>query len=65
MATLRYDYHVYYFTPKANPICHFWFADFRPIEDLENGWRRRRMDAYVVKVVDTATGMTVYERAQA
>ncbi len=65
MRMLRYDYHVYYATPKASPICHFFYGEFRDIFEMEKLWKKHRMDAYVIKVVDTQTGETVYERAQA
>ncbi len=65
MKTPRYDYQVYYPTPKASPICHFFFKEFRDVAEMEKNWKKHRMDAYVIRVVDTQTGETVYERAQA
>ncbi len=64
MKNLRYDYHVYYWSPKANPLCHFYFDEFRPVDVMERAWKDSKIDAYVMKVVDQETGQVLYERAK-
>jgi hypothetical protein len=65
MKTARYDHAVYYWTPNADPICHFYFDEPRNHEQMEESWKSFNIKAYVVSITDTETGEILYQRAKA